>query len=71
MRTTRPLPKDRGRDIYDEENFDRDGYDLLLTNTDKGFSHVLNFALRKNYDNGFNFSTSYSWQKSHGCQFWQ
>ncbi|SMF04897.1 TonB-dependent receptor [Pseudobacteriovorax antillogorgiicola] len=61
-----------GRQIYDTDldtesgtDFNtRRGYDLLLTNTDKGFSHNLNLTLSKTFMSGFSFSGSYNWQRS-------
>lgn len=59
-----------GRLIYDtspdataagEFNPNR-GYDLLLTNTDKGYAHNASAALFKDFDSGFNVRGSYGWQ---------
>ena len=36
---------------------------MLLTNTDKGYSHTAFLALSKYFKNGFNLRGSYGWQK--------
>lgn len=59
-----------GRLIYDttpgatatgEFNPNR-GYDLLLTNTDKGYAHNASASLSKNFNTGFNVRGFYAWQ---------
>jgi len=60
-----------GRAIYDtspatntagqEFNISR-GYDMLMTNTDKGYGHTASMSLYKRFNNGWNVSTSYAWQ---------
>lgn len=60
-----------GRAIYDttpdtsttgqEFNVAR-GYDMLMTNTDKGYGHTASMSLYKRFNNGWNVSTSYAWQ---------
>jgi hypothetical protein len=60
-----------GRAIYDttpdtsttgqEFNVGR-GYDMLMTNTDKGYGHTASMSLYKRFNNGWNVSTSYAWQ---------
>lgn len=60
-----------GRDLYDTngsddspDDFDPSrGYDLLLTNTDKGFGHNAQFSLSKSWTSGFHVTGSYAWQK--------
>lgn len=39
------------------------GYDLLLTNTDKGYGHTASLSLSKNFSSGLSFSTAYAWQR--------
>ncbi len=59
-----------GRAIYDTspsvttgQEFDVNrGYDLLLTNTDKGYGHNASVSLDKNFKTGFNVRSSYAWQ---------
>ena len=57
-----------GREIFDLTPSDRQGYDsarpydLLLTNTDKGFAHNASFTLSKAFDFGLFISGSYAWQ---------
>lgn len=60
-----------GRPIYDttptatttgqEFNVSR-GYDMLLTNTDKGYGHTASVSLSKRFETGWNIFTSYAWQ---------
>lgn len=59
-----------GRDLYDTDpatdsgedfNIYR-GYDMLLTNTDKGYSHTASMTLSKYFSNGFNLSAAYAYQ---------
>jgi len=38
------------------------GYDLLLTNTDKGYGHNASASLSKRFTSGFNVRGSYAWQ---------
>jgi len=60
-----------GRDIYADyslcgkamERFiDNMGYDMLLTNTDKGESKLFAVSLSKDFDNGFDMYANYTWQ---------
>lgn len=60
-----------GRAIYDatptattagqEFNVSR-GYDMLMTNTEKGYGHTASASLSKRFKSGFNVSGSYAWQ---------
>ena len=59
-----------GRAIYDttpaataagEFNVNR-GYDLLLTNTNKGYGHNASVSLNKEFESGWNARSSYAWQ---------
>jgi outer membrane receptor for ferrienterochelin and colicin len=60
-----------GRAIYDttpdtftsgqDFNVSR-GYDMMMTNTDKGYGHTASMSLYKRFNNGWNVSTSYAWQ---------
>ncbi len=60
-----------GRDLYDTDaanKLDTDfnpnrGYDILLTNTDKGYGHTASVTVSKNFSSGFNLGTSYAWQR--------
>jgi outer membrane receptor for ferrienterochelin and colicin len=60
-----------GRAIYDTtpaattagQEFDiARGYDMLMTNTDKGYGHTASMSLYKRFNNGWNVSTGYAWQ---------
>ncbi|MFW7380934.1 MAG: TonB-dependent receptor [Oligoflexus sp.] len=59
-----------GRDLYDtdpttssENDFDPlRGYDLLLTNTEKGYGHTISVSLSKNFQTGWSLGGSYGWQ---------
>ncbi len=59
-----------GRDLYDTDlatkaatDFNtKRGYDMLLTNTDKGFGHTASVSLSKNFSTGVNFGGSYAYQ---------
>ena len=60
-----------GRPIYDTTPADSSdpgfnpfrGYDLLMTNTSKGFGHVASLKLDKSFQNGLSISGSYAWQR--------
>ena len=45
-----------------ERFIDYRGYDMLLTNTDKGESQLFALSLSKEFENGFDFYTNYTWQ---------
>jgi hypothetical protein len=58
-----------GRPYYDYEDtgdgevFDeRRGYDMLLTNTTKGYGHTASVSLKKKFPFGLSLTTSYGWQ---------
>ena len=60
-----------GRDIYAdyslcnkamERFYDYRGYDMLLTNTDKGESELFAISVSKAFENGFDFYANYTWQ---------
>lgn len=60
-----------GRALYDTTPGNRTdggynpsrGYDLLLTNTDKGYGHTASLSLSKNFSSGLSLSTAYAWQR--------
>ena len=53
-----------GRSYYDQDSFDTGrGYDILLTNANKGYSHSATASLAKAFDFGLNLSTGYSFQR--------
>jgi outer membrane receptor for ferrienterochelin and colicin len=68
----RPVPTGPdGRDIYDTvgtgtmDRFNPSrGYDLLLDNTDKGFSHSASVGLQKQFPFGLTLIGSYAWIKA-------
>lgn len=45
-----------------ERFIDRRGYDMLLTNTDKGEGTLFAISLAKAFDNGFDLYANYTWQ---------
>jgi hypothetical protein len=60
-----------GRDIYAdyslcskamEKFYDSRGYDMLLTNTDKGEGKMFAVTMSKYFDNGFDVYANYTWQ---------
>lgn len=51
-------------DSEDEGSFDAfRGYDLMLTNTDKGYSHNASIQLAKSFPWGLRVTGSYNWQR--------
>ena len=59
-----------GRSYYDKNDFDGDGetfntrrgYDMLLTNTDKGHGHTLSLSLNKKLPGGIQLFGAYAYQ---------
>jgi hypothetical protein len=45
-----------------ERFYDYRGYDMLLTNTDKGESELFAVSVSKAFENGFDFYANYTWQ---------